>query len=37
MTVAISQNADVQRFFEEAAGYRNDNGKPRIKRRTPRG
>jgi len=32
MTVAISQNADVQRFFEEAAGYRNDNGKPRIKR-----
>ncbi|WP_416772788.1 catechol 1,2-dioxygenase [Pseudomonas sp. RHF3.3-3] len=32
MTVAISQNADVQRFFEEAAGYRNDSGNPRIKR-----
>lgn len=32
MTVAISQTADVQAFFEEAAGYRNDNGNPRMKR-----
>lgn len=31
MTVAISQNADLQRFFEEAAGYRNADGNPRIK------
>lgn len=32
MTVAISHNADLQTFFEEAAGYRNDDGNPRMKR-----
>ena len=31
MTVKISQNADVQRFFKEAAGLNNDQGSPRIK------
>ncbi len=32
MTVAISQQAEVQQFFEQAAGYRNDDGNPRMKR-----
>lgn len=32
MTVAISQRAEVQQFFEQAAGYRNDDGNLRIKR-----
>ncbi|MDF3933890.1 catechol 1,2-dioxygenase [Pseudomonas citronellolis] len=32
MSVKISQTAEVQRFFEEAAGLRNDQGNPRLKR-----
>ena len=31
MTVKISQTAEIQKFFEEAAGYGNDNGSPRLK------
>src|SRR5262245_58736268 len=31
MTVKISQTADIQKFFEEAAGYGNDQGSPRVK------
>ncbi|MEE1924611.1 catechol 1,2-dioxygenase [Pseudomonas sp. 148P] len=32
MTVKISHTADVQKFFEEAAGLGNDDGSPRLKR-----
>ncbi|PWU27923.1 MULTISPECIES: catechol 1,2-dioxygenase [unclassified Pseudomonas] len=32
MTVKISQTAEIQKFFEEAAGYGNDAGSPRLKR-----
>ena len=32
MTVKISHTADIQKFFEEAAGFGNDDGSPRIKR-----
>ncbi len=32
MTVRISDQADIQRFFEQAAGYDNDQGSPRVKR-----
>ncbi|CAG8863321.1 Catechol 1,2-dioxygenase [Pseudomonas fluorescens] len=32
MTVKISHTADLQAFFEEAAGIGNDNGNPRLKR-----
>ena len=31
MTVKISHTADIQSFFEEAAGFRSDNGSPRLK------
>ncbi|MDN6874191.1 catechol 1,2-dioxygenase [Pseudomonas citronellolis] len=31
MTVKISQTAEIQKFFQEAAGYGNDNGSPRLK------
>jgi len=31
MTVKISQTAEIQKFFEEAAGYGNDNGSPRLR------
>jgi catechol 1,2-dioxygenase len=31
MTVKISQNADIQSFFKEAAGLNNDQGSPRLK------
>ncbi|XEG70434.1 catechol 1,2-dioxygenase [Pseudomonas sp. abacavir_1] len=31
MTVKISQTAEIQKFFEEAAGYGNDNGSTRLK------
>ncbi|MDT4835669.1 Catechol 1,2-dioxygenase [compost metagenome] len=31
MTVKISQTAELQKFFEEAAGFGNDNGSPRLK------
>jgi catechol 1,2-dioxygenase len=32
MTVKISHTADVQKFFEQAAGFGNDEGNPRLKR-----
>ncbi|MFW3897515.1 catechol 1,2-dioxygenase [Pseudomonas bharatica] len=32
MTVKISHTAEVQKFFEEAAGLGNDEGSPRLKR-----
>ena len=32
MTVKISQTAELQRFFEQAAGFGNDAGNPRLKR-----
>ncbi|MCY1345138.1 Catechol 1,2-dioxygenase [compost metagenome] len=32
MTVKISHTADIQKFFEEAAGFGNDQGSPRLKR-----
>ena len=32
MTVKISHTAEVQQFFEEAAGFGNDAGSPRLKR-----
>ena len=32
MTVKISHTADIQAFFEEAAGFGNDQGSPRLKR-----
>lgn len=32
MTVKISHTAELQAFFEEAAGIGNDNGSPRLKR-----
>ncbi|CAI3803612.1 hypothetical protein GLGCALEP_03282 [Pseudomonas sp. MM221] len=32
MTVNISHTAEVQQFFEEAAGFGNDEGSPRLKR-----
>ncbi|TWI47071.1 catechol 1,2-dioxygenase [Pseudomonas duriflava] len=32
MTVKISDTAEIQSFFEKAAGYDNDNGSPRLKR-----
>ncbi|RJG08839.1 catechol 1,2-dioxygenase [Pseudomonas cavernicola] len=31
MTVKISQTAEIQKFFEEASGFGNDNGSPRLK------
>lgn len=31
MTVKISQTAEIQTFFQEAAGFGNDNGNPRLK------
>ena len=31
MTVKISHTAEIQSFFEEAAGFRSDNGSPRLK------
>lgn len=31
MTVKISQTAEIQKFFQEAAGFGNDNGSPRMK------
>ncbi|KFX68886.1 catechol 1,2-dioxygenase [Pseudomonas taeanensis MS-3] len=31
MTVKISQTAEIQKFFEEAAGFGNDQGSPRVK------
>ncbi len=31
MTVRISHQPDIQRFFEQAAGYDNDQGSPRVK------
>lgn len=31
MTVKISQTAEIQDFFKEAAGFGNDNGSPRFK------
>ena len=31
MTVKISHTAAIQSFFEEAAGFRSDNGSPRLK------
>ena len=31
MTVKISHTADIQSFFEEAAGFGSDNGSPRLK------
>ncbi|QIE91221.1 catechol 1,2-dioxygenase [Pseudomonas nitroreducens] len=31
MTVRISQTAEIQKFFEEAAGFGNDRGSPRFK------
>ena len=32
MTVKISQTAAIQGFFEQAAGFGNDEGSPRLKR-----
>ncbi|MNZ73354.1 Catechol 1,2-dioxygenase [compost metagenome] len=32
MTVKISHTAEIQKFFEEAAGFGNDQGSPRLKR-----
>lgn len=32
MTVKISHTADIQKFFDEAAGLGNDEGSPRLKR-----
>ena len=32
MTVKITHTAEIQKFFEEAAGFGNDNGSPRLKR-----
>ncbi|OLS60326.1 catechol 1,2-dioxygenase [Pseudomonas putida] len=32
MTVKISHTAEIQKFFEEAAGLGNDEGSPRLKR-----
>jgi catechol 1,2-dioxygenase len=31
MTVKISHTAEIQKFFEEAAGFGNDQGSPRVK------
>ncbi|MFG0753851.1 catechol 1,2-dioxygenase [Pseudomonas sp. TYF_14] len=31
MTVKVSQTADVQSFFKEAAGFNNNSGSPRLK------
>ena len=31
MSVKISQTAEIQKFFEQAAGYGNDDGNPRLK------
>lgn len=31
MTVKISQTAEIQKFFQQAAGFGNDNGSPRMK------
>lgn len=32
MTVKISHTGDLQTFFEQAAGFGNDEGSPRLKR-----
>ncbi|WP_374437870.1 catechol 1,2-dioxygenase [Pseudomonas panipatensis] len=32
MNVKISQTADIQKFFQEASGFGNDEGSPRLKR-----
>ncbi len=32
MTVKISHTAGIQKFFEEVAGFGNDQGSPRLKR-----
>ncbi|NQD96940.1 catechol 1,2-dioxygenase, partial [Pseudomonas sp. CrR25] len=31
MTVKISHTAEIQKFFEQAAGLTNDQGSPRVK------
>jgi catechol 1,2-dioxygenase len=31
MTIKISHTAEIQKFFEEAAGFGNDQGSPRVK------